>query len=152
MRTNLIPSDRALPLAEAIVDHSLRWSLETRKLQKHSKWTHPIIATRGDNDTITVILHLVANMFTCLFPVSQTLVLFSVSFCCFFLFSFCDWSVLFVIVVSLQHKCTGTADRICNCFLPGFDKDPHLLCCACLEKEYNADDRSGECYEWDSNK
>ena len=51
-------------------------------------------------------------------------------------------------MVDSPHNCAGTAELVCNCFLPVVDEDPHSLCSVCWGKECSTEDRRGECFEW----
>ena len=51
-------------------------------------------------------------------------------------------------MASLLRQCPGTAGKVCNCFLPTRDKDPHFLCTSCSVKECNDDDFCTDCHDW----
>ena len=38
-------------------------------------------------------------------------------------------------MVASPHKCGGDAGRVCNCFLPVVDEDPHTLFDSCTPLE-----------------
>ena len=51
-------------------------------------------------------------------------------------------------MVASLRKYAGTANRICNRFLPAVNKDHHTLCNACRGKKCSADKLCGDCYDW----
>ena len=56
---------------------------------------------------------------------------------------------VFFIIVSSPCQCSGTLEKVCNCFLPARDKDPHLLCSSCRGRECNIDDCCVDYHSWD---
>ena len=65
-RTNLIPSHSRKPLMEAVVNHSLKRSLETQNVNNIQTERTQIFTARGSEGTITLILPLVTNKATCM--------------------------------------------------------------------------------------
>ena len=51
--------------------------------------------------------------------------------------------------MSSLHQYPETVGKMCNCFLPARDKDPHLSCNSCRGKECNVDNCCGNCHDRD---
>ena len=56
--------------------------------------------------------------------------------------------LLFVVMVSSPRKCPGVEGKVCGCFLPSKEYNPHRYCVACRGKSCTPDDRCEECHDW----
>ena len=165
MRTNLLPSDSLITLAEAICQSLSQTKFGDLKSQKHSNWTHLRMwwhhychSNVGHwQEKLSAPLTLSSSFISvfyfyfssCPFLVyDQELIIY---FSC--AMQFCsDFSLFCSKMASTPHKYPGVAGKICNHFLPAKDKSSHWLCSNCHGKIYSADDHCSDCHNWTDEK
>ena len=51
-------------------------------------------------------------------------------------------------MVPSPRQCPGEAGKVCNCFLPAKENDPHGLCTGCRGKICDIEDSCEDCHDW----
>ena len=54
-------------------------------------------------------------------------------------------------MVSSLRECLGVEGKVCNCFLPSEENNPHRLCVVCRGKSCRSDDCCEDCHNWRDN-
>ena len=136
MRTNLIPFNSLITLADAEANHSLKRSLETNIKTIQTKRTQIFLHQKGwrchnchlnfgrqQGSWSAPLCHSLFSFVSVSSLISLFLFLCVIMFGNYFQLVF----TVFFKMIALMHQCPGNGGKVCDRFLPSMNKNPHSL-------------------------